>query len=95
MLTVELEIITMDILVEQQEEFVVMVITGIQVTEAVEVVQYIQAVVMDITMTMVERDVLEEVYTLVELVEVLEDIIQEQEDVYLIDQLTLDLTVQL
>ncbi len=95
MLTVELETITMAILVERQEEFVVMETTMIQAIEVVEVVQFIQAVVMDTTMTMVDLDVSEEVYTQVELVEEREDILQELEDVFLIDQLTTDLTVQL
>ena len=52
MLTVELEVIGMDTLVELQEEYVVLETTGIQDIAHVDLVQYTQAVDMVITMTM-------------------------------------------
>ena len=70
MLIVELVTTGMDTLVELQDVFVIQETTGIQLIEDVDLVLYIQAVAMVITMTMDTVDVLEEVFTLIDLVEV-------------------------
>ena len=63
----ELDTIGMDILVEQLQEYVVVETTMTHTIEVVDHVQFIQAVDMVITMTMEELDVLEEVFTQIEL----------------------------